>query len=81
MDFGICNVRTTYYVMQWSLVVCIVQCAMCTQIWRFTSLCVHIILYFDSTIVIDKQITIVDFGVDCSLDSTTSELASDGGNF
>jgi hypothetical protein len=54
---------------------------MCTQIWWFTSLCVHIILYFDSTIVIDKQITIVDFGVDCSLDSTTSELTSDGGIF
>ncbi len=57
------------------------QCAMCTQVWWFTSLCVHIILYFDSTIVIDKRIMIVGFGVNCSLNSATGELANDGGVF
>ncbi len=57
------------------------QCAMCIQVWWFTGLCVHIFLYFDSTIVIDKQITIVSFGINYSLDFATTELASDGGIF
>jgi hypothetical protein len=36
--------------------------------------CAH---YFE-LIIIDGQIAIVDFGINCSLDSRTGELASDG---
>jgi hypothetical protein len=54
------------------------HCAMCIKVWWFTGFCVHIILYFNSTIIIDGQIAIVDFGVDCNLDSIMGGLANDG---
>jgi len=41
--------------------------AMCTGVCWFTSLCVHYVVYFDSIVVIDGQITIVDFGINCNL--------------
>jgi hypothetical protein len=55
--------------------------AICIRVSWFTNLCVHIILYFNSTIIINGQTLIVDFGVDCSLDSTMGELVRDGGIF
>jgi hypothetical protein len=42
------------------------HCAMCTRVWWFTGLCVHFVMYFDLIIVIDGQIVIVDFGIDCN---------------
>jgi hypothetical protein len=53
------------------------HCAMCTKVWWFTDLCAHIFLYFNSTIILDGQIAIVDFGIDCKLDFTMIELAND----
>jgi hypothetical protein len=43
------------------------HCAMCIGVWWFISLCAHIILYFDLIVIIDGQIAIMDFGVDCNL--------------
>jgi hypothetical protein len=60
LDFKICNVH----------IINGLHCAMCIKLWWFIGLCVHIILYFNSTIIIDGQIMIEDFGVDCGLDST-----------
>jgi hypothetical protein len=37
------------------------------RVWWFTSLCVHFVVYFDSIVVIDGQITIMDFEGSCSL--------------
>ncbi len=42
-------------------------------------MCAHIILYFDLIVIIDGQIAITDFGVDCNLGFASGELASDGG--
>jgi hypothetical protein len=40
---------------------------MCIGVWWFIGLCVHFIVYFDSIVIIDGQITIMDFEVSCSL--------------
>jgi hypothetical protein len=51
----------------------------CIGVWWFINLCAHIILYFDLIVIIDGQIAITDFGVDCNLGFASGELASDGG--
>jgi hypothetical protein len=40
------------------------HCAICIGVWWFTGLCVHFVMYFDSIVVIDGQIAIVDFEID-----------------
>jgi hypothetical protein len=55
------------------------HCAMCIGVWWFIGLCTHIILYSDLIVIIDGQIAIMDFGVDCNLGFATGELASHGG--
>jgi len=40
---------------------------MCIGVWWFIGLCVHFVVYFDSIVIIDGQITIMDFEVSCSL--------------
>jgi hypothetical protein len=41
--------------------------ALCIRVWWFTGLCVHFVVYFDSIIVIDGQIAIMDFEIVCNL--------------
>jgi hypothetical protein len=43
------------------------RCVMCTGVWWFISLCVHFVVYFDSIVIINGRIAIVDFGLDCNL--------------
>jgi hypothetical protein len=42
------------------------HCAICIGVWWFIGLCVHFVMYFDSIVVIDGQIAIVDFEIDCN---------------
>jgi hypothetical protein len=72
LNSRVCNVCIMYYVMQWSLVVC--HCAMCIGVWWFIGLCVHFVVYFDSIVIIDGWITIVDFGVDYNHNEWTNSL-------
>jgi hypothetical protein len=43
------------------------HCAMCTKLWWFIGLCVHFVVYFDSIVIIDGRIVIMDFELDFSL--------------
>jgi hypothetical protein len=41
--------------------------ALCIRVWSFTSLCMQFVVYFDSIIVTDGQIAIMDFEIMCNL--------------
>ncbi len=41
--------------------------AMCIGVCWFNGLCVHYVVYFDFIVVIDGQIMIVDFVINCNL--------------
>jgi hypothetical protein len=43
------------------------HCAKCIGAWSFTGLSMHFVVYFDSIVIIDGRIKIVDFGLDCNL--------------